>query len=156
LKRLAALDTGLEHDRERPLVDVALALEELALRNPHFVERTLYPNVDFYSGLIYKALKVPTGMFTVMFAIARTAGVGRTLAGAARRPRNPHRPPAPDLLRSDQPRLRADGQALRLADGSRSRLQRFCNSRASNAPTGVVICHPAVALAALLQRPVPS
>ncbi|HET9484082.1 MAG TPA: citrate synthase [Xanthomonadales bacterium] len=63
-------DLGV-HD---PLLDVALKLEEAALKDPYFVERKLYPNVDFYSGLIYKALKIPTEMFTVMFAIARTAG----------------------------------------------------------------------------------
>jgi citrate synthase len=57
-----------------PLLEVALKLEEAALKDSYFVERKLYPNVDFYSGLIYKALKVPTEMFTVMFAIARTAG----------------------------------------------------------------------------------
>jgi len=57
-----------------PLLDVAMKLEEAALKDPYFIERKLYPNVDFYSGLIYKALKIPTEMFTVMFAIARTAG----------------------------------------------------------------------------------
>jgi citrate synthase len=57
-----------------PLLDVAMALEEVALKDSYFVERKLYPNVDFYSGLIYKALKIPTEMFTVMFAIARTSG----------------------------------------------------------------------------------
>jgi len=57
-----------------PLLDVAMKLEEVALKDPYFVERKLYPNVDFYSGIIYKALKIPTEMFTVMFAIARTAG----------------------------------------------------------------------------------
>ncbi len=57
-----------------PLLDVAVALEEVALKDSYFVERKLYPNVDFYSGIIYKALKIPTEMFTVMFAIARTAG----------------------------------------------------------------------------------
>ncbi|NII09808.1 citrate synthase [Oleiagrimonas sp. C23AA] len=57
-----------------PLLDVALKLEEAALKDDYFVERKLYPNVDFYSGLIYKALGIPTEMFTVMFAIARTAG----------------------------------------------------------------------------------
>jgi citrate synthase len=61
-------------DVSDPLLDIALALEEVALKDPYFVERKLYPNVDFYSGLIYKALKIPTEMFTVMFAIARTAG----------------------------------------------------------------------------------
>ncbi|WP_407352565.1 citrate synthase [Luteimonas sp. R10] len=57
-----------------PLLEVALKLEEAALKDDYFVQRKLYPNVDFYSGLIYKALKIPTEMFTVMFAIARTAG----------------------------------------------------------------------------------
>lgn len=57
-----------------PLLEVALKLEEAALKDDYFVERKLYPNVDFYSGLIYKALNIPTEMFTVMFAIARTAG----------------------------------------------------------------------------------
>ncbi|MCL1635425.1 citrate synthase [Luteimonas sp. SX5] len=57
-----------------PLLDVAIKLEEAALKDDYFVQRKLYPNVDFYSGLIYKALKIPTEMFTVMFAIARTAG----------------------------------------------------------------------------------
>src|SRR5574337_301589 len=57
-----------------PLLDVALELEQVALKDPYFIERKLYPNVDFYSGIIYKALKIPTEMFTVMFAIARTAG----------------------------------------------------------------------------------
>jgi citrate synthase len=57
-----------------PLLEVALRLEEAALKDEYFVQRKLYPNVDFYSGLIYKALKIPTEMFTVMFAIARTAG----------------------------------------------------------------------------------
>ncbi len=57
-----------------PLLEVALALEEVALKDEYFIERKLYPNVDFYSGIIYKALGIPTEMFTVMFAIARTAG----------------------------------------------------------------------------------
>ncbi|WP_222564654.1 citrate synthase [Novilysobacter antarcticus] len=57
-----------------PLLDVAMKLEEAALKDDYFVERKLYPNVDFYSGIIYKALGIPVEMFTVMFAIARTAG----------------------------------------------------------------------------------
>ena len=57
-----------------PLLEVAMKLEEAALKDDYFVERKLYPNVDFYSGIIYKALKIPTEMFTVMFAIGRTAG----------------------------------------------------------------------------------
>jgi citrate synthase len=57
-----------------PMFELALQLEEIALHDDYFVERKLYPNVDFYSGLIYKALRIPTNMFTVMFAIARTVG----------------------------------------------------------------------------------
>jgi len=57
-----------------PLLEVALKLEEAALKDEYFIERKLYPNVDFYSGIIYKALGIPVEMFTVMFAIARTAG----------------------------------------------------------------------------------
>lgn len=57
-----------------PMLEVAMALEEVALKDEYFIERKLYPNVDFYSGIIYKALNIPVEMFTVMFAIARTAG----------------------------------------------------------------------------------
>ena len=57
-----------------PLLDVALKLEEVALADEYFISRNLYPNVDFYSGLIYEALNFPTNMFTVLFAIPRTAG----------------------------------------------------------------------------------
>jgi len=57
-----------------PLLDIALKLEEAALKDPYFVERKLYPNVDFYSGLIYRALGFPTSMFTVMFALGRLPG----------------------------------------------------------------------------------
>ncbi|HLQ12355.1 MAG TPA: citrate synthase [Steroidobacteraceae bacterium] len=57
-----------------PLFELALRLEEIALKDEYFVSRKLYPNVDFYSGLIYSALGIPRSMFTVMFAIARTVG----------------------------------------------------------------------------------
>ncbi|MEP1123793.1 MAG: citrate synthase [Ilumatobacter sp.] len=57
-----------------PLLDIALKLEEVALSDPYFIERKLYPNVDFYSGLIYQALRFPTEMFTVLFAIPRMSG----------------------------------------------------------------------------------
>lgn len=59
---------------DTPLLDLALELEQVALRDPYFIEKNLYPNVDFYSGIIYKALGIPTSMFTVMFAIGRTVG----------------------------------------------------------------------------------
>eukprot|EP01013_Petalomonas_cantuscygni_P030179 TRINITY_DN56111_c0_g1_i1.p1 TRINITY_DN56111_c0_g1~~TRINITY_DN56111_c0_g1_i1.p1 ORF type:complete len:478 (-),score=102.52 TRINITY_DN56111_c0_g1_i1:342-1775(-) len=57
-----------------PLIDVALALEDVALRDPYFIERKLYPNVDFYSGLIYQSMGFPTDFFPVLFALPRTAG----------------------------------------------------------------------------------
>lgn len=57
-----------------PLLDIAKRLEEAALSDDYFVSRKLYPNVDFYSGIIYKAIGIPTNMFTVMFAIGRTPG----------------------------------------------------------------------------------
>lgn len=57
-----------------PLLDIAKGLEEVALKDEYFVTRKLYPNVDFYSGIIYRALGIPTNMFTVMFAIGRLPG----------------------------------------------------------------------------------
>ena len=57
-----------------PLLDIALELEQIALSDSYFVDRKLYPNVDFYSGIIYKALGIPTDMFTVFFAIGRMPG----------------------------------------------------------------------------------
>ena len=66
LKKLGQNDT--------PLFELALKLEELALKDEYFIEKNLYPNVDFYSGIIYRALGIPKSMFTVMFAIARCVG----------------------------------------------------------------------------------
>jgi citrate synthase len=60
--------------KSNPLLELAVRLEEIALKDPYFIERKLYPNVDFYSGIIYSALGIPRSMFTVMFAIARTVG----------------------------------------------------------------------------------
>lgn len=57
-----------------PLLKIAVELEKIALNDPYFIERKLYPNVDFYSGIIYRAMGIPSKMFTVLFAVARTAG----------------------------------------------------------------------------------
>ncbi|MDO4895068.1 citrate synthase [Moraxella sp.] len=57
-----------------PKLQLAMELEKIALSDPYFIERKLYPNVDFYSGIILKAIGIPTSMFTVIFALARTAG----------------------------------------------------------------------------------
>ena len=59
---------------DSPMFDLALQLEEIALKDEYFIEKNLYPNVDFYSGIIYRALGIPTSMFTVMFAIGRAVG----------------------------------------------------------------------------------
>ena len=64
-------DLGIEND---PLLDLAMELERIALEDEYFVEKKLYPNVDFYSGIIYRAMGIPTSMFTVLFAVARTVG----------------------------------------------------------------------------------
>lgn len=60
--------------KKDPLLDLAMQLEKVALSDPYFIEKKLYPNVDFYSGIIFKAMGIPTSMFTVIFAIARTVG----------------------------------------------------------------------------------
>jgi citrate synthase len=67
-------DDVFEVTGRNPLLDIALELERIALEDAYFVSRKLYPNVDFYSGIIYQALGLPVAMFPVMFAIPRTAG----------------------------------------------------------------------------------
>jgi citrate synthase len=64
-------ELGISHD---PLLEIAKNLEEVALKDDFFIERKLYPNVDFYSGIIYRAMEIPTNMFTVMFALGRLPG----------------------------------------------------------------------------------
>ena len=64
-------ELGIEGD---PLLDLAMALEKIALTDPYFIDRKLYPNVDFYSGIILKAMGFPTSMFTALFAVSRTVG----------------------------------------------------------------------------------
>ena len=64
-------ELGIKND---PLLDIAIELEKIALNDQYFIDRKLFPNVDFYSGIIYKALGIPTNLFTVLFAIARSAG----------------------------------------------------------------------------------
>ncbi|MEQ8357813.1 MAG: citrate synthase [Kiloniellaceae bacterium] len=64
-------ELGVDHD---PLLEIAVELEKIALEDPYFVEKKLFPNVDFYSGIILKAMGFPTSMFTVLFAVARTVG----------------------------------------------------------------------------------
>jgi len=72
IKKVA--DEVFEVTGRNPLLDIALELERIALEDEYFVKRKLYPNVDFYSGLIYQAMRFPTSMFTVLFAIPRVSG----------------------------------------------------------------------------------
>jgi citrate synthase len=72
IKRMA--DQVLAVTGSSPLLDIATELEKIALDDEYFVSRKLYPNVDFYSGFIYKAMGIPIAMFPVLFAIPRTAG----------------------------------------------------------------------------------
>src|ERR1700759_5014876 len=69
-----AVDEALQVTGTNPLLDIALELEKIALEDSYFIDRKLYPNVDFYSGLLYEALGMPMEMFPVMFAIGRTSG----------------------------------------------------------------------------------
>jgi citrate synthase len=75
----ARIIKGIAHDvlktyGDDPRMELAMRLEEIALKDEYFIERSLYPNVDFYSGIIYQALGIPMEMFTVMFAIGRSVG----------------------------------------------------------------------------------
>jgi citrate synthase len=74
LVKKAAREVIDRMEKPDPLLDLALQLEEIALHDDYFIERKLYPNVDFYTGLIYKAMGFPTRMFTVLFAIGRLPG----------------------------------------------------------------------------------
>ena len=70
----AAHDVLAQLGVEDPVLDIAMKLEKSALNDEYFQQRGLYPNVDFYSGIIYRALGIPTDMFTVMFALGRLPG----------------------------------------------------------------------------------
>ena len=101
-------ELGIKGD---PLLDLAMELEKIALNDKYFVDRKLYPNVDFYSGIILKAMGFPTSMFTALFAVSRTVGWVSAVEGDDGGSAAAHRPPAADLHRRAAARLRADGQA---------------------------------------------
>ena len=104
-----AADDVFEVTGVNPLLEIALELEKIALEDEYFVERKLYPNVDFYSGLIYEALGMP--VVDVPGAVRDPAHerLDRPVAGDDRRLGAEDRPPAPDLHRGAHARLRADG-----------------------------------------------
>ncbi len=113
------LDAVFEVRGTSPLLDIATELKKRALDDDYFTSRKLYPNVDFYSGLIYEALGLPVAMFPVMFAIGRTSGwIAQWLEWSRTRSRRSH--VHARSTRRARPRLRADRQAE--LSGARARL----------------------------------
>ena len=110
-----AADDVFEVTGVNPLLEIALELEKIALEDEYFVKRKLYPNVDFYSGLIYEALGMPVSMFPVLFAIPRTSGWIAQWLEMIDDSRAEDRAPAADLHRRAHARLRADGPPLSAA-----------------------------------------
>ena len=108
-----------------PKLDIALELERIALQDEYFISRKLYPNVDFYSGLIYQAIGFKPEMFTVLFAIPRTVGWLAQWQEMLQRPGAEDRPPAPDLHRTTLPPCRAN-RGARAGSGSRVMQQMHC------------------------------
>ncbi len=113
------VDEVLEATGENPLLDIATELEKRALDDEYFTERKLYPNVDFYSGLIYEALGIPTDMFTVIFAIPRTSGWVAQWMEMTRGPGAEDRPAAADLHRQARRGLRPDRRPRRAREDHR-------------------------------------
>ena len=93
--------------KDNPLLDVAMELEKVALHDDYFIEKKLYPNIDFYSGITLKAMGFPTTMFTVLFAIARTVGWNQAVEGNDRGSESENRQAAATLYGCDAPELRA-------------------------------------------------
>ena len=90
-----------------PKIDIALELEKIALSDEYFIKRKLYPNVDFYSGIIYQAMGFTPDQFTVLFGIPRTVGWLAQWQEMLQDPRQEDRPPAADLYRRRGARFRA-------------------------------------------------
>ncbi len=101
-------ELGIKDD---PTLDMAMELERIALSDDYFVSKKLYPNVDFYSGIILKAMGIPTSMFTVLFAVARTVGWISQWKEMVEGQLAADRPPAADLHRLPPAGLRSGGRA---------------------------------------------
>ena len=133
IKRVA--DEVFEVTGKNPLLDIALELERIALQDEYFVKRKLYPNVDFYSGLIYEAMGFPVEMFPVLFAIPRTVGWVRAVGGDGHGPGAEDCPPAPGVHRLQAPRLRPHGEARReVSPGARGRGLKHVEGRGTSVP----------------------
>ena len=101
-------ELGIKDD---PLLEVAVELEQVALRDEYFIEKKLYPNIDFYSGITLKAMGFPTTMFTVLFAVARTVGWIAQWKEMIEDPSQRIGRPPPALRRRGRARLHADPAA---------------------------------------------
>ena len=93
--------------KDEPLLEVAMELERIALQDDYFIEKKLYPNIDFYSGITLRAIGFPVSMFTVLFAMARTVGWVAQWKEMIEDPEQTHRPSAPALHRPHRAQLRA-------------------------------------------------
>ncbi len=102
-------ELGLHND---PLFKLAMALEKIALEDEYFVSRKLYPNVDFYSGIVQRAIGIPVSLFTAIFALARTVGWIAQLERDDQRSGVQDRPSAPAVHRRHQARREGDRPAL--------------------------------------------
>ena len=107
-----ACDDVFEVTGRNPLLDIAIELEQIALEDDYFIQRKLYPNVDFYSGLIYEALGLPASMFTGHVRDRPHQRLDRPVARARPGLRAEDHPAAPDLHRGAGARLRAGGPTL--------------------------------------------
>ena len=110
IKRMA--EEVFEVTGRNPLLDIALELERIALQDEYFVKRKLYPNVDFYSGLIYQAIGIPTAAFTVLFAIPRTSGWLAQWEELLEDPEEKIARPRQVYLGRGRAPVRSDGEAL--------------------------------------------
>ena len=106
IKKVA--DEVFEQTGLNPKLEIALELERIALEDEYFIKRKLYPNVDFYSGLIYQAMGYPTEYFTVLFALGRMPGLAGPVGGDAAGQGPEDRPAAADLHRPRRAPVRAD------------------------------------------------
>ena len=102
-----------------PIFDIAQELEEVALNDPYFIERKLYPNVDFYSGVVYRAMGIPVQMFTVLFAMGRLPGWIAHWMEMHHSPTQEDLPSAADLHGRQSARLCADRKAEVICGTSR-------------------------------------
>jgi citrate synthase len=123
--------------RDDPLLDLAMELERVVLADDYFIERKLYPNVDFYSGIIFRALGLPPAMFTPVFAVTRTVGWVAHWNEMIADPRNPPPSPAPALYRTRPARRRADSRARGPPAPRRLSLRRRCPPLAHDRPAPI-------------------